>query len=163
MGGASVLLTHGVIDHVTDRRGETRHRVIKRAQIIFQNSVIDCTVLDVSTNGARVRTNAIVITPEQVIVQFRGGGAFFARRRWSRGMEMSFVFDRPAPLNQNAALVALSAFEALSAKGLEEAVRILRVSGFFDDPVLGQAAEEAEAAYARFETALRARVISRRA
>ena len=90
--------TDGAIDHVNDRRRETRSHVIKSAQIILQNSVIDCIVLDVATNGARVRTGGVVVTPEHVILQFRGGGAFFARRRWSRGMEIRFVFDRPAHL-----------------------------------------------------------------
>jgi hypothetical protein len=150
----STLLMDRTLDQATDRRGETRQRVIKGAQLIFSNTVIDCTVLDVSTTGARVRTAAVVVTPELVILQFRGGGAFHARRRSSLGMEISFSFDRPAPLAGNAALVAVAALNVLPGKGLREAVRILRSAAFFDDPVLGQAAEEAEAAYARFEAAL---------
>jgi hypothetical protein len=154
VSAARALLMDPSIDEAPDRRRETRHRVIKSAQMIFQNSVIDCAVLDVSTSGARVRTGAIVITPELVILQFRGGGAFYARRRSSLGMEISFSFDRPAPLAGNAALVAVAALNVLPGKGLQEAVRILRSAAFFDDPALGQAAEEAEAAYARFEAAL---------
>jgi hypothetical protein len=157
MTATTALLMDQTLDQATERRRETRHRVIKGAQMIFQNSVIDCAVLDVSTSGARVRTGAIVITPEQVILQFRGGGAYFARRRSSQGMEISFSFERPAPLAGNAALVAVAALNVLPAKGLEQAIRILRSAVFFDDPVLGQAAEAAEAAYARFETALKER------
>jgi len=142
------------IDQGSDRRRETRDRVIKRAQLIFHDSVIDCTVMDVSPNGARVRTGAVVVTPERVVLQLRGGGAFFAHRRWARGMEISFSFDGPAPLREHAAIVASSALEALPSKGLEKAIGILRAAAFFDDPALGQVAEEAEAAYARFETAL---------
>jgi hypothetical protein len=72
-------------------------------------------------------------------------------------MEISFSFERPAPLKGNAALVAVAALNVMPAKGLEEAIRILRSAAFFDDPVLGEAAVAAEAAYARFETALRER------
>ena len=162
MSQASRVLADGVAESGSDRRREPRQRVIKGAQLIFQGSVIDCTVLDVSPNGARVRTSGVVVTPEQVILQFRGGSAYFARRRWSQGTEMSFVFDRPAPLKENAALVASSALGALLGKDLEGAIRILRAAAFLDDPALGQVAEEAEAAVARLETALKARAIARR-
>ena len=151
-------LMNGAIEQVGEKRRETRYPVIKRAQIVFQNSVIDCTVLDVSPNGARVHTDAVGIIPEQVVFQFKGGAAFFARRRWSRGMEASFIFDRPVPLGENAALVALSAFEALLAKGVAESVRLLRAERFLDDPMLGEVAEEAEAACRRYESTLRLRL-----
>jgi hypothetical protein len=72
-------------------------------------------------------------------------------------MEISFIFDGPAPLREHAAIMASSALEALPAKGLEKAIGILRAAAFFDDPVLGHAAEEAEAAYARLEAALNQR------
>jgi hypothetical protein len=157
MGSTRTLLMEPAIAKSTDRRRETRDRVIKSAQMIFHDSVIDCTVMDVSPNGARVRTSAVVVTPEQVILQLRGGAAFFARRRWARGMEISFIFDGPAPLREHAAIMASSALEALPAKGLEKAIGILRAAAFFDDPVLGHAAEEAEAAYARLEAALNQR------
>src|ERR1035437_3166874 len=55
-------------------------------------------------------------------------------------------------------LISGSAFEALPSNDLEAPIRILRDARFFDDPVLGQAAEEVEAAYARFKTILRARI-----
>ena len=141
----------------TDRRGANRDRVIKSAQMIFHDSVIDCIVMDISADGAKVRTSSVVVVPEQLVLQLRGGASFFARRTWSRGLEISFAFDGSRPLAENATLVALSALEALRAKGLGEATRILRAAGFFEDPVLGQAAEDAEAAYARFEAALTVR------
>ena len=148
------LSPDGAIEKTGDRRRGPRDRVIKGAKLIFHNSVIDCTVMDISPTGARVRTSAVVVVPEQVTLQLRGGSAFFAHRRWSRGMEISFVFEGTAPLREHAAILAASALEALPAKGLDKAIGILRAAGFFDDPVLSQAAEEAGAAYARFETAL---------
>ena len=64
------------------------------------------------------------------------------------------VSKAPPRCGRHAALVALSALEALPEKGLPQAVRILRAAAFFDDPVLTQLAEEAENAYARLEMAL---------
>jgi hypothetical protein len=157
MSSLRAVLMDTAIEQGSDRRRETRDRVIKGAQLIFNNSVIDCTVMDVSPNGARVRTSAIVVTPERVILQFRGGGAFFAHRRWSRGMETSYMFDGPAPLRDHAAMVAISALQALPGKGLEQSIGMLRAAAFFDDPALSQAAEDAETAYARLEAALNQR------
>jgi hypothetical protein len=145
-------------DKIEDERREKRHGLIKRAKIVVGNSVIDCAVVNVSTSGARVRTGAVVVVPEHVVLRFSGGSAFVAQRRWSRGMEMGFVLNGPAPLTEHAALTALSAFEALPSNDLEAPIRILRDARFFDDPVLGQAAEEVEAAYARFKAILRARI-----
>lgn len=144
--------------HRGDQRRERRHAVIKRAKIVFEGSVIDCVVVDVSTCGARVCTSAVVLVPELVVLRFSGGGAFFARRRWSRGMEMGFAFEGPAPLTEHAALLASSVFEALSSHDLEEPIRILRDARFFDDPELGQVTEELEDVYARFKTLLEARI-----
>src|ERR1035437_9621825 len=99
-------------DKIEDERREKRHGLIKRAKIVVGNSVIDCAVVNVSTSGARVRTGAVVVVPEHVVLRFSGGSAFVAQHRWSRGMEMGFVLNGPAPLTEHAALLALSAFPA---------------------------------------------------
>jgi hypothetical protein len=46
--------------------------------------------------------------------------------------------------------------KVLQEKGLDEALRRLRVLNFFDDPELQEAAEQAEAARAKLEAVLRA-------
>jgi hypothetical protein len=145
-------------EHKGDKRRERRHAVIKRAKIVFGGSIIDCLVVDVSTCGARVCTSALVLVPELVVLRFSGGSAFIAHRRWSRGMEMGFMFEGPAPLTEHAASVASQAFEALPSHALEEPIRILRDARFFDDPELDRAAEQLEDAYARFKTILEARI-----
>jgi hypothetical protein len=148
----------GPIDPADQRRRETRTGVIKRAKIVFGRSVIDCVVLNVSTSGARVRTDVVVPVPEQVILRFSGGSAFVAQVQWALGTELGFKFDGLAPLAEDAASMALSAFNALPTDDLETSMRLLRSARFFDDPMLTKAAEEAEAAYARFKAALKERI-----
>ena len=88
---------------VESKRLAIREGVLKSAQIIFGQSVVDCLVLDVSEAGARVRTASITPIPDQVTLRFRGGATFPAVRRWTRGMEIGFslaltasLVDKPA-------------------------------------------------------------------
>ena len=76
-----------------DGRRRARSRVIKSAKILFGGSVIDCVVQDVSVGGAKVRTPTPVVVPEKVVLQFLGGAAFSATRRWSRGLQIGFDFE----------------------------------------------------------------------
>lgn len=161
MSGEPAALDRDLAIDDDDRRGEKRHRVLRGGKIIFGNSVIDCVVLDVSTNGARVRTNAVVQVPSEVVLRFRGGAAYKARRLWTMGLQMGLIYDGAEPLTSNAYLVALSAYEALPAAGLDESLRILRIAEYFDDQRLSEAAEAAGAAFVRFRTALRAWVDTR--
>jgi hypothetical protein len=148
----------GQIDQTDKRRRETRTGVLKRAKIAFGRAVIDCVVLDVSSSGARVRTDVVATVPEQVILRFAGGGAYVARVQWALGTELGFAFDGLAPLAEDVASLALSAFNAFPANDLDIPIRLLRSVRFFDDPVLAKAAEEAEAAYAHFKATLKERI-----
>ncbi len=139
-------------------RHEKRQRVIKSAKIMAGAAVFDCVVLDVSPRGARVRTSAVVVVPEHVVLQFRGGAAFAARLTWARGMQMGFALDGPAPMTAQAGLRALAAWESLPSTGLARSMAILREEGFFDDPELAEVAARAEEAYARFTATLRTRI-----
>lgn len=143
------------------RRREIRTAVIKRAKICFGPSLIDCVVLDVSPGGARIRMDVMIPLPATVILRFSGGSAFVARLQWARGTEVGFAFERSAPMEDgHASSVAASALKALPAGDLEVSMRLLRGARFFDDPALANAAQEAEAAYARFKVALRDRVVA---
>jgi hypothetical protein len=148
-------------DQTDKRRREMRTGVIKGAKITFGRSVVDCIVLDVSPGGARVRTEVVITVPAQVILRFSGGSAFAAQLQWALGTELGFAFDGLAPLTEDAASLALSALNALPAEGLEPSIRLLRSARFLDDPVLAKAAEEADAAYARFKAALKERIQSK--
>jgi hypothetical protein len=138
-----------------DRRGEPRNLGGEHAELVFGTSALDCTVLDRSTNGARVRLNSAAVVPEQLVLRFERGDAFVARRLWTLREQIGLLFDSSSPLNQGSAPVALAAFEALPVNGLDDALHILRVAGFLDNVALSEAAREAEAAYARFRDVLR--------
>ena len=143
---------------IDTRRRDARTGVLKRAKIAFGRVVIDCVVLDVSSSGARVRTDVVATIPEQVVLRFSGGGAYVASVQWTLGTELVFAFDSLAPLAEDVASLALSAFNALPANDLDIPIRLLRSVRFFDDPVLAKATEAAEAAYAHFKTTLKERI-----
>ena len=145
-------------DNSDTRRREARTSVLKRAKIAFGRAVIDCVVLDVSSSGARVRTDVVATIPDRVILRFSGGGAYAARVQWMLGTELGFAFDGLAPLAEDVASLALSAFNALPANDLDIPIRLLRSARFFDDPVLAKATEAVEAAYAHFKTTLKERI-----
>jgi hypothetical protein len=144
------------------KRLAIREAVLKGAQIIFGQSVVDCLVLDVSETGAKVRTASVVPVPEQVTLRFRGGAIFPAVRRWTRGMEIGFSLAETASLGDEPAELAWRIYECVRATTIEEPLRLLRDCGFFDDLALRAAAEEAEAGLRRLETMLRARAAGRR-
>jgi len=141
------------------RRRESRAMVIKGGKICFGQTLVDCTILDVSPHGARVRTDVMVPLPETVIVRFNGGSSYVARVQWARGTEIGFAFEQPEPItDSDTASVALSALNALPPDDLGISLRALRSTRFFDDPALAKAAEDAEAAYLRFKAMLKERI-----
>ncbi|MDE2200794.1 MAG: PilZ domain-containing protein [Rhodospirillales bacterium] len=141
-----------------NKRVAKRGMVIKGAKIRFGGSVVDCIVLNISSGGARIRTDAVVPVPDRVDLCLSGGATFAAVRRWTLGEQIGFQFIGPTLLTGEPAQQARLIYEALHDKGLAEAVRLLYLARFFDDPHLSQIAEEAEAARARLEAALRTRV-----
>jgi hypothetical protein len=144
------------------KRLAIREAVLKSAQIIFDQSVVDCLVLDVSETGARVRTASVFPIPRQVRLRFRGGATFPAERRWARGMEIGFSFATAATLAEVPAELAWKIYEYVRATSLEEPLKLMRDYRFFDDLALEAAAEEAEAALRRLEAMLRALASPRR-
>ncbi len=142
---------------IDEQRTTLRQAVLKGAQIIFGQTVIDCLVLNVSASGARVRTAAVIQIPEQVTLKFRGGAVFPATRRWARGMEIGFALAGTSSLEEAPARVAWRIYETIRGYTLDEALRVLRAHGFFDDVALRATAEEAETAIRRLEAALAAR------
>ncbi len=143
-----------------DKRVALRQAVLKGAQIVYGQTVVDCLVLNVSDTGARVRTAAVIPIPDRVSLRFRGGAVFTATRRWTRGMEIGFSFDGASSLGEAPARVAWQIYEAVRASSLAEPMRLLRTEKFFDDAALRAMAEEAETALLRLEAALAARARS---
>jgi hypothetical protein len=150
--------TTGVTDaNFDNKRLAIRQAVLKAAQITFNQSVVDCLVLDISEIGARVRTAAVVPIPEQVTLRLRGGAIFPAVRRWTRGMEIGLSLESTAALGEEPAQVAWRVYETIRATTVAEPLRILSGHGHFDDMALRAVAEDAEAGLRRLEAALAAR------
>jgi diguanylate cyclase (GGDEF)-like protein len=78
-----------------DRRKERRHRILKRGQIVINemHSVIDCTIRDLTANGARLRIDSHFAAPEQFDLVILGAEASKrVRVRWQRGKELGVQF-----------------------------------------------------------------------
>ena len=69
------------------RRGE-RANVLKRAKLVFGGAILDCTVLDLSTSGARLTLGAPARLAGEFALHMPGGSVYAARLRWSRGREI---------------------------------------------------------------------------
>ena len=78
-----------------NRRIGERSRVNKRAKLILPhlNATIDCTVLDVSSTGARLRINSSLIVPEEFeLMLLHQPHGRQVKVRWRRHMEMGVEF-----------------------------------------------------------------------
>jgi hypothetical protein len=139
------------------RRQKPRETVIQKGQLVFGDSIADCIVLDISAEGARVRTAAVMHIPERVTLRLRGGALLPAVRRWTRGAEIGLAIAGQLSLADERTHEARMIGRTLHEDGLAEALRRLRAANFFDDPELRAVAEDAEAATDRLETALKAR------
>jgi hypothetical protein len=140
-----------------DKRSSIRQFVLKGAKIVFNQSVVDCLVVSVSETGVRVRTGAIMPIPDKVTLWFNGGAVFSAERRWTRDTEIGFALDGTASLPEEAAQTAWQIYEMVRATSIEEPIKLLQISRFFDDLALQKMAEQAEAGLRQLETALAAR------
>ena len=145
------------LDTATNRRLADRKAVLKGAQIIFQDSVFDCVVLNISTKGARVRTEAMMPVPEQVSLSLRDGTVVPALRRWARGTEIGFEFVGTMAFTKERARQARALLEVLRTKGLRATIERFRTEEIHDDSELAEAVEKAESARARLEAVLTAR------
>ena len=133
-----------------DRQGR-RDLVLKRGQIIFGDSVLNCIVLDMSPHGARVDFGAPVEVPVHLDLRLHDGTTYPALQRWSRGTQIGLRFAGPveASGDEGHARRAFQALQALQSADPAGCLETLRAERFFGDEGLRQAAEAAEAAHAR--------------
>ena len=78
-----------------EQRSEPRKRVLKRGKIIVSalNSVIDCTVRDVSPSGAHLRVDNYFQVPERFKLQIVGSGnPREVEKRWQVGADLGVEF-----------------------------------------------------------------------
>jgi hypothetical protein len=145
------------MDSLDDKRDDKRQTVLKKAQLAWGNSVVDCLVLEQSDAGVRVGMAVPTTVPEHVTIHLGGGAMRPVTRRWARGTEIGFEFGGIAKLDAAAASDALAILVTLSEAGLNDIFARLAAVRFFDDAELGSTTLTAQAAMQRFEAALRRR------
>ncbi|MBP0446817.1 PilZ domain-containing protein [Roseomonas sp. SSH11] len=143
-----------------ERRGR-RDRVLKSAQVVFGGAAIDCVVLDISSNGARVSFSSPVEVPELLALRLNDGSTYPALRRWVRGTDMGLQFTGPVMASGDEGHLrrAHQAMEALRAARGMGWLEILRAERHFGDEALREAAHALEAAHQQLEAALMPHVV----
>lgn len=92
---AATAQDYGTIERQGDRRRERRHRTLKRGQIVIKelHSVVDCTIRDMSAEGARLRVESHFFAPELFDLLILGSGKLRrVRVRWQNGRELGVQF-----------------------------------------------------------------------
>ena len=120
----------------------------------FPGMHIECQVIDESRFGVMLETPVVADVPERLKIRFVGGPTFAALRRWAIGNKVGLEFvglflEDEATMGQVRAVRTV-----LREVGVHAAVQMLRERDFFQSSQLRSAAEEAEIAIARLESAL---------
>jgi hypothetical protein len=144
------------LDTDDEKRRARRVGVLRSVRLVFERTAIECIVRDVSPTGVRIRLSQDVIVPEQVTLYFQKGEIISARRRWQRGHQAGFAFERTDSLVEESQELASRLLTMIRAASISEPMRLLRVVRFFDDPELQTEAERVEAGLRELETALAA-------
>ena len=83
------------IQHRTERRKERRQRVLKRGKIMVKGlqSVVDCTVRNLSPSGALLRVDSVFVAPQQFDLVIVGSGTTqTVMLRWQKGNDIGVEF-----------------------------------------------------------------------
>ena len=140
-----------------NNRSELRDLVLKSAKLVFNDAVIDCSILDISAQGARVGLRTPMPLPRMVALHLRGGAIYQARRAWMRGLEVGFEFSSDSTLDVVTAKMAWPVYEALRDLAPDAVIARLQAHRHFDDPVLPALTQQFADAYAALAAALRKR------
>lgn len=139
-----------------DQRRARRQRVSKMAELVctLLGTPIECEVIDETRFGVMLETPVRTDVPERVEIRFVGGPTFAALRRWANGNKVGLEFvglfiEDEATMGQVRMIRTV-----LKEVGVHAAVQMLRERDFFQSSQLRSAAEEAEIAIARLESAL---------
>jgi hypothetical protein len=141
---------------VTNQRRAERQRVLKMAHLVYGVPAIpiECLVIDESRLGVMLETLELADVPERVKVRFVGGPTFAALRRWAIGNRIGLEFAGLFPEDEATRRQVRAIKQVLNDIGVHAAVQMLREFDFFENSELQTAAEEAEIAIARLESAL---------
>ncbi len=141
---------------MTDQRRAERQRVLRMAELVYgiHGTPIECLVIDESRLGVMLETLELADVPERVKIRFIGGPTFAALRRWASGNKIGLEFAGLFPEDEATKRQVLAIKKVLKDIGVHAAVQMLREFDFFENSQLQTAAEEAEIAIARLESAL---------
>ena len=91
--GAGVRLMNGN-DESTDRRAHPRKKMLKPAQIVYQdgNCTMDCVVADLSEGGARIKHIDIFACPDSFELQMKDAPARRCKAVQKSGREVRVKF-----------------------------------------------------------------------
>ena len=145
-------------DAQEDRRALPREPVLHAAKVVFDQTILDCVVLDLSERGAHVQFGTFMRVPERFELRLNQGAAFSAIKRWAAGTRIGLRFEGPAVLRDQPARAALQAYDLVRQTTLEPPLRLLRSWSYFHDLELQAAAVGAETALRQLERMLRDRV-----
>lgn len=76
-------------------RKQRRELALKSAQIIYGgpwSAVIDCLVVDLTSDGARIETMLALDVPSLFVLKFSDGSERRARKCWSSGCQIGAEF-----------------------------------------------------------------------
>jgi len=78
----------------SDRRREKRERTLKFGKIVYAGSscIMDCTLLDITEGGARLKPADIMICPEEFVLKIQYGETKNCEVRWRKGTELGVRF-----------------------------------------------------------------------
>ncbi|MDR3504806.1 MAG: hypothetical protein P4L52_01035 [Acidocella sp.] len=141
-----------------DRRSASRIPVIKSAKLLlgdsYNQSVINCLVLDEAANGVLVDLGTMFVLPEEMVLQMASGPSYRVRRCWSAGSKFGLEFIGGPLVSKEAGAQMAALGRALWTQAIPFVIADLRSQRFFGHEDLRQAAEEAEAAYRNLEKML---------
>lgn len=94
-----------------EHRQAPRVPASKPVTIIMGKSIIECTIVDESATGLRVRSDAAIDFPLHVIVELRSGERWNAVTRWQRGLDTGLKYENFLGLTETAKRSASLLFE----------------------------------------------------
>jgi hypothetical protein len=125
------------------------------AELVFDppGTFIDCVVIE-ACFGVMLKTLVIAQVSERVKIRFDGGPTFAALQRWADGNKVGLEFAGLFPDDEATKRQARAIKNVLKEACVHAAVQMLRELDFFENSELRSAAEEAEIAVAKLESAL---------
>ncbi|MGH6822668.1 MAG: diguanylate cyclase domain-containing protein [Methylocella sp.] len=133
----STLQNRTMENPAQERQNEMRHRVLKRAQIVFKDhgAVIDCAVLNLSDGGACLKVETPVGIPDSFDLVLDRATVGNCRVTWRKATQIGVEFVMSTTVDRDMALKAAREADRLrrSAEHLARAQRIAQTGSIEQD------------------------------